>query len=447
MKLGSIIKNVYFNQNSLSRKDYEKGRKLFLFEGCFAVGVFSLTSGAFLAGLANYMGASDEFNGIIGAIPVFAGVVQIFSGLVFERLESRKLLVSILCLSFRTLLGLMYFIPFIFKGTNTRLVMLAGTYGIAYLFASFITPPANNWLVSLTPDNIRGKYLAKKDAYSLGFLTIITLIVGKVLDIFRKVNNEKIGFVFMGFIVMAMAVSNFYFLSSIREPKVEVSGTNLKLKDIFLKPLSDKKFRLVMVLFVLWNIGLQIAGPFFAVYMVTNLKLSYSYIMLMGVLSNIVRIFIVPRWGKLADNKSWITCTKYSIGLLAIAHTTWMLVNHSTAWLLVPILHVASGIAWGGINMALFNIQFLYSPKEGRTVYLGVNAAVGGLLGFLSTLLGSAVIGLLQRKSFSLGDLSIGNMQIIFAVSGVLLAFCTLYAHLFLKETTVAKQPEVHAEM
>jgi Na+/melibiose symporter-like transporter len=392
------------------------------------------------------MGASDEFNGIIGAIPVFAGVVQIFSGLVFERLESRKFLVSILCLSFRILLGLMYFIPFIFKGTNTRLLMLAGTYGIAYLFASFITPPANNWLVSLTPDNIRGKYLAKKDAYSLGFLTIITLIVGKVLDIFRKVDNEKIGFVFMGFIVMAMALSNFYFLSSIREPKVEVSGNSLKLKEIFLKPLSDKKFRLVMILFVLWNIGLQIGGPFFAVYMVTNLKLSYSYIMLMGVLSNIVRIFIVPKWGKLADNKSWITCTKYSVGLLAIAHTTWMLVNNSTAWFLVPILHIAGGIAWGGINMALFNIQFLYSPKEGRTIYLGVNAAFGGVLGFLSTLLGSGVLSLLQGKSFSISSFSIGNMQILFALSGLLLVVCTIYVHFFLKDNKACKQPALQAE-
>jgi hypothetical protein len=447
MKLGSLVQKIYFNQNSLSRKDYEKGRKLFLFEGCFAVGVFSLTSGAFLAGLANYMGASDEFNGIIGAIPVFAGVVQIFSGLVFERLESRKFLVSILCLCFRTLLGLMYFIPFIFRGTNTRLIMLAGTYGLAYLFASFISPPANNWIVSLTPDNIRGKYLAKKDAYSLVYLTILTLIVGKILDLFRQTNSEKMGFIFMGFVVMAMAISNFYFLSSIREPKVEVSGTSLKLKDIFIKPLSDKKFRLVMVLFILWNIGLQVAGPFFAVYMVTNLKLSYSYIMLMGVLSNIVRIFIVPHWGKLADSKSWITCTKYSIGLLAIAHTTWMLVNHSTAWLLVPILHVAGGIAWGGINMALFNIQFLYSPKEGRTIYLGVNAAFGGVLGFLSTLLGSGILSLLQGKSFSISYFSIGNMQILFALSGLLIGVCTLYVHFFLKEPAAYKQIKVHAEM
>jgi Na+/melibiose symporter-like transporter len=440
MKLETLIQSIYFDSTPSNRKDYEKGRKLFLYEGCFAVGVFSLTSGAFLAGLANYMGATDEFNGIIGAIPVFAGVVQLFSGVVFEKLEKRKLLISISCLFFRLLLGIMFFIPFIFKVTDTRLALLASTYGLAYLFASFISPPANNWIVSLTPEYMRGSYLAKKDAYSLTFLTIITLIVGKALDIFRLANKEYYGFIFLGIIVMSMAISNFYFLSSIKEPKAEVMSNTFKLKDIFLKPIQDEKFRVIIILFVLWNIGLQIAGPFFAVYMVTGLKLSYSYIMFMGVLSSIARIFMVPYWGKLADNKSWVTCTKYSIGLLAIIHTTWFFVNHTTAWIMVPILHILSGIAWGGINMALFNIQFIFSPKEGRTIYLGVNAAYGGVLGFLSTIIGSFILRVLQENIFAVSSFRIGNMQILFAMSGMLIAVCTLYVHIFLKEAKGSRQ-------
>jgi Na+/melibiose symporter-like transporter len=444
MQLRSLVQKIYFDSTPSSRKDYEKGRKLFLFEGCFGVGVYSLTSGAFLAGLANYMGATDEFNGIIGAIPVFAGVVQLLSGLIFEKLEKRKFIVSMSSLFFRLLLGLMFFIPLIFSGVNARLLMLAVTYGLAYLCASFITPPFNNWIVSLTPEYMRGQYLARKDAYSLAFLTIITLIIGKILDIFRQANKEIIGFAFMGFIVMAMAVCNFYFLSAIKEPKAEVMAHNLKLKDIFLKPVRDRKFRLVMILFVLWNIGLQIAGPFFSVYMVTGLKLSYSYIMIMGVISSVVRIFIVPYWGRLADHKSWVTCTKYSIGLLAISHTAWLFVNQATAWLLVPLLHIASGICWGGINMALFNIQFLYSPKEGRTIYLGVNAAFGGVLGFISTIAGSAVLGLLQGYSFNISSFSIGNMQILFSMSGISLAVCTLYVHGFLKESKATAELTVN---
>ena len=439
MKLGTLIQSIYFDSTPSSRKDYEKGRKLFLYEGCFAVGVFSLTSGAFLAGLANYMGAADEFNGIIGAIPAFAGVVQLFSGIVFEKLEKRKFFISMSCLFFRLLLGLMFFIPFIVKGTNTRLTLLAGTYGLAYLFASFISPPASNWLVSLTPEHMRGHYLAKKDAYSLAFLTIITLIVGKVLDIFRQANKEHLGFIFLGIIVMSMAVSNFYFLSSIKEPKAEVISSTFKLSDILLKPIKDKNFRVIIILFVLWNIGLQISGPFFAVYMVTGLKLSYSNIMIMGVLSSIARIFMVPYWGKLADNNSWVTCTKYSIGLLAIIHTTWFFVNHTTAWIMVPILQILSGIAWGGINMAMFNIQFIFSPKEGRTIYLGVNAACGGVLGFLSTIIGSSILGMLQGGSFAISSFRIGNMQILFAMSGMLLIVCALYVHVFLKEAAVNK--------
>jgi MFS family permease len=174
--------------------------------------------------------------------------------------------------------------------------------------------------------------------------------------------------------------------------------------------------------------------------MVTGLKLSYSYIMIMGVLSSIARIFMVPYWGKLADNKSWVTCTKYSIGLLAIIHTSWFFVNNTTASIMVPILHIFSGIAWGGINMALFNIQFIFSPKEGRTIYLGVNAAYGGVLGFLSTIIGSTILGMLQGNSLALSTFRIGNMQVLFAMSGILLAVCAFYVHVFLKEAASSKK-------
>jgi MFS family permease len=435
MKIAQLVDKIYFDSSDLNKKDYEKGRRLFIYEGSFAGGIFSLTSGAFLAGLASFMGASDEFNGIIGAIPVFAGVAQSFSSLVFEKLERRKFLVSIMCLMFRVLLGIMFFIPFVFKKSATRLLALAAIYGIAYVLAAFITPAASNWIVSLTPDSIRGKYLAKKDAYSLAFITILTIIFGKLLDIFKGENLESLGFGILGVIIVGLALINFYFLSSIKEPKVTKASKEIKLKDVFIKPLIDKKFKLIIILFLIWNIALQIAGPFFSVYMVTGLELDYLYIMLMGVISSLVRVIVVPYWGRIADNKSWITCTKYSIAALALCHFLWMFVNSSTVWFFVPFLHVLGGIAWAGLNIALFNIQFLYSPADGRTMYLGANAAIGGLLGFLSTILGSFILTILGEKKILISSFSIGNMQIIFGLSGVLIGLCALYVHMFFKET------------
>lgn len=433
MSLRQKIQQVYYDKTPLTHKDYEKSRYYFLYEGSAATGIFALTSGAFLAGFANYMGASDEFNGVIAAIPALAGVIQIFSSIVFERMQHRKFLISILCLTFRILLGVMFFIPVFIQGSIPRLISLAGMYGLAYLIASFISPPASNWMVDLTPDHMRGRYFAKKDAYSLAFVTILTLVMGKVLDIFRIYNNEFGGFIFIAAIVLLLTCLNFYFISNVKEPLIHKVDMTIRVKDTFLVPLKNKEFRKVIILFVLWNIALQIGGPFFSVYMVTGLKLNYTYIMMVGVVSSLTRVFSAKHWGKLADHRSWIYVTKLSIGLLAITHISWFFVNSITMWILIPLLNVIGGVAWCGVSIALFNIQFLFAPKEARTMYLGANAAIGGVIGFTSTIFGSYLIQVFKNYDLHIGNFSISNMQYIFAISGMLLLVCVLYVHFFMK--------------
>ena len=170
----NIIKRLYYSDKKLTPRDYEQSRRMFIFEGATGISVFSLTTGAYLAGFGKYLGASDSVNGIIGALPVLTCVIQMFSSMVFEKLPHRKFLISTLCFLFRFLLGLMFFIPLMGLGKTTNITLVILIYGLAYSISAIISPPVSNWLVNLTPINIRGKYLARKDAISLTFSTIIT---------------------------------------------------------------------------------------------------------------------------------------------------------------------------------------------------------------------------------------------------------------------------------
>lgn len=437
MAIKATIQNVYYNKTTLTMKDYEKSRRMFICEGCTSVGLFSITSGAFLAGFAKYLGATDEFNGIIGAIPVMAGIVQIFSSLVFEKLEHRKFLISLLCLLYRTLLGTMIFIPIFIQNTSARLFALAGVYALAYSMAAFITPASSSWIVDLTPENMRGRYFATKDAYSLAFVTILTLVMGRVLDMYRKVNNEYGGFIVLGVVVLVLAILNFSFISSVKEPVSNRKRSNIKLIDVLTLALRNKGFRKVIILSVLWNVALQIGGPFFAVYQVTGLNLSYSFIMIMGVIGSIIRVISARTWGSLGDKKSWFFTSKASIAILGITHILWAFVDIKIAIFLVPLLSVLSGIAWSGINLSLFSVQFVYAPEEGRTAYLGTSAALGGVAGFISTFIGSRIVNMLKELQFSFFGILIGNMQIVFALSGILLLFTALYVRNFMERGKV----------
>lgn len=433
MNIRSTLNNTFYNTEPLTGRDYEHSRKMSIFEGCTARAVFNLTSGAFLAGYASFLGADDAFNGIIGAMPVLAGVMSLFSPIYFEKRDKRKLLVLLLNFLHRFLLGLMVVIPLISASVTPRLFLLGTFYLIAYMAVAFANPASNAILIDLTPVNIRGRYFSKRESIVLATGTAISLILGRVLDGFRAADNEYGGFVAVFSVILLLSFGNAAFWSQIKEPVVKRNRKTYTLRQIITIPLKNTGFRKIIIFFVLYNIGIQVGGPFFSVYMVTGLKLEYTYIMFMGMLSTLVNVTVVRVWGRIADNKSWNFVLKYSILLLGIVHFTWLFVNHSSAFILVPLMHIISGVAWAGIGISTFNIQFIYSPEDGRTVYTGFNAALGGLMGFFGTLAGSLLLGIFDSLGLKLANMAIGGMQMLFLISGVMLMLCAGYAHFFIK--------------
>ncbi|MCX8132290.1 MAG: MFS transporter [Clostridia bacterium] len=434
MSIKGLFSSIYFSHSPLTKADYHRSRTLFIFENVTATGIFTLTSGAFLAGYAEYLGANDQFNGIIAAVPALSGVIQVISPMIFEKLARRKFLISLFCIIFRLLLGTMVFIPLLVESKLMRLSLLFGMYLAAYLMVSFISPAASNWLINLTPESMRGRYFGRKDSYVLALTTVISLFMGKILDIYKNNGDTYTGFILVFVFVIILAVTNFTIISSIKEPAVSVNRVPLNIKSVLTVPLKDTKFRKIVMLFVLWNVGLQVGGPFFGVYLVTGLKLKYTYIMIMSMLQAITSVILVRYWGKLADKRSWTFTTKMSIGILAVCHCMWFFVNPITAYILVPVGFILGGAAWAGINISLFNIQFAYSPEEGRTVYLGFNAALGGIVGFLTAFFGSFVVGSLEGHELMISGFSIGNMQVVFGLSGIFLCGCVAFIHRVLSE-------------
>ncbi len=435
MFIGKLFRETYFNTKPLEERDYEKSRNMSIFEGCTARTIFNLTSGAFLAGYASFLGANDSFNGIIGAMPVLAGVVSLFSPMYFEKLEKRKLQIVLLNFFHRFMLGLMVFIPLIAFGKTPRLILLSIMYLVAWLAVSFSNPAASGLVIDLTPEKIRGRYFGRRESYILAVGTIIALILGRVMDAFKSGGNEYDGFVATFSVILMFSAANFIFWSSIREPQIKSKRAAYCLKQIITIPLKNSGFKKIIVFFVIYNIGLQVGSPFFSVYMVTGLKLEYTYIMLMGMMGTLVNVILVRVWGKVADSRSWDFVLKYSILLLGITHFTWFFVTHSSGVVLIPILHIMSGAAWAGIGISTFNIQFIFSPEEGRTVYIGFNAALGGFMGFLGTLAASVLLVVFGGMGLHISSFKIGGMQMLFAISGIILILCAVYTHFFIKQS------------
>jgi len=403
--------------------DFSKGRNLFIAEGCCANGIVTLTTGAFLSGYASSLGADDSLNGIIGSIPLLLCSLQMFSSILLESLTRKKGLIVGFSFVHRLLLSMVFFLPLFITQPLIRLAAVVVLYGIAHFFGASIGTGTGNWILQLVPQNIRGDYLGKKDSFAFAFSTVLSLIMGRVMDWFRNNGMEQTGFLAVGATVLLIACTDFWCLLSIKEP--ESTPHKQKLKDVLLAPITDIKYRKVMITYVFWNLALQIAGPFFSVYMVTGLKMDYTYITFLGLISSTVRILAAWLWGKLADATSWLLAGRLSMGMLGFIHISWLFMTPDTCYTLQPVLQALSGAAWGGIAISVFNLQYHYAPEDKRVLYVSANSSYAGLCGFFSTLLGASLLTILP--SFQIGSLPVSGMQILFLLSGSLILGCVLY--------------------
>lgn len=433
MNFGHALRKLSLSNSQVSDDNYDLSRRRFIIEGCISNAIYTLTSGAFLVGYAKYLGANDQFNGIIVALPLLTYIIQMFSPLVLERLTSRKKLIVTLCIFYRTLLGLMVLIPFITDNKSARLLLLAIMYFTAYAAFSFINPAGGSWIISLVPEKMRGKYFGLRDMFILASAAVLSIVMGRVLDVFKSSNKEFLGFIIVFIVVLIIVVLNIIVIRKIKEPEVLPLKQALTIKSLLTMPIKNKKFRKVIILNIIWNLAAQLSIPFYSVYMVTGLKLSYTFIMAAGIMMSFTQALSAKMWGNLSDKVGWERTTVLSIGLIGICHLSWMFVNQSTYFLLIPLIQVMAGIAWAGVNLSLFNIQFKHAPQEGRTIYIGFNAALAGLTGFGSALVGAALVGALSGIKIDIGITVLDNMRFVFGLSGLLIVCCAMFFNYWFK--------------
>jgi len=420
------VKNTRKNNNESSR---ERSKRYGIYEGSTGRTIFNLVSGAFMAGFLKFLGASDSISGVIIALPVLASLIQFYSPTVIEKLKWKKKLVTFGSAIHRVILVLMVFIPLLPVSVEMKIILAGFIYFISFLSISFIVPAIANMYMGFLRMNERGKYFGKREKGVLIFSTVITLAMGKVLDIFKSADNQYGGYIILFSLILLLAVLNISTFLLMNEVRVKPSENHYKLKDVIKTPLQNKKFRKIIKLFSIWTIGLHFGAAYFGIYMVSKLDLTYTFITISYLISAIFCIIFAPIWGRYADNRGWTNTTKINLLIIGCTHVLWLFVYQGPhMYILIIILNIFSGIAYGGLNISLFNIQFDYMPKHGKTLYLGFNAAIGGIIGYTTALLSSFLVGLLGNWGMNLLGVNIGIIQIIFSVSGLIIIMGSIYA-------------------
>lgn len=68
--------------------------------------------------------------------------------------------------------------------------------------------------------------------------------------------------------------------------------------------------------------------------------------------------------------------------MLGVAYIGWGLLTKENCIYWLPVVQAVSGVAWGGINIATFRMQFAFAPLEHRVSYVSFCSTMVGFVGF-----------------------------------------------------------------
>ena len=413
----------------LSKKQLDKALKNSIKDGAAYSAMDGITS-TYTTPFALALGANDAQVGILNSIPnLFITLSQIFAGKYIEKRGRKKVAVS-LSLAQRLIWLFIAFIPlFIFQGSLFLFIFLIVLIQVVLSFASTAW---SAWMGNLVPENIRGSYFGKRNAIVSVFSFATALIAGWLLGLI----NGLIGFSLVFFLAFIFGLISYFYLTKI--PDVRSKQENKKTKSNlrvfeFIKDLKKySNFRPFTIHMSLLSFAVNIASPFFTVYMLSVMKIGYEWYGIVVATEIFARILMQRYWGRLSDKFGDRTIMSLC-NILIVFYPLLFLFASSVFQLM--LISIFSGIAWSGFDLTSFNYLLDVTPPEKRPFYIANYKIYVGFALFLGPLMGGFLSQYLTNMTF----FWLGSLQIIFLLSFILRGVVTVYGIPKLKEVRAKK--------
>jgi MFS family permease len=409
-------------ENNIRDKDLNYS----IVDGALSAIMGSLAGGMFLTGFAlKVLKAQPQQIGVLAALPMFANLVQIFGSYIIEKTGKKKALCTMAILLSRILwiiiilLPLTIFAPLADWRVWVLVVVIAGSS----LFGSLGGIAWTAWMSDIVPGNKRGTFFGRRNMVASGCGMIVMLLGGKFITVWenRFTESDPFGFIILFVIGLAAGLISMFFLS--RVPEKEAPKKDAKKSpglSIFFKPLKDKNFLALIIFASFWMFSIQIAAPFYGVFMIDNLKINFIDITILGTFATFATLFMMKIWGPISDNLGNKPVIAVSGLVLVGVPFIWVLALPGNYYLPLLIAHILSGAFMAGASLSQFNIMIKLSPEEGRSVYFAIFAAITGITGAIAPVIGGNLSHMLRDLSFTVLDYNVSNLHMIFIISAVL---------------------------
>ena len=375
----------------LSKEEVQSGLKLVVADGLAAESMVAFTQGAFLVAMAIQLGASNFQLGILAALPTFSSIFQLVSIWLVQRYNNRRVITLVFNFLARFPLFIIGLLPFLFSAGSSMYALIFFLF-FHYYFGSVAGASWNSWMRDLVPTEKLGSYFSHRSKMMQSLNVVLSLATAFALDHIKLHYPQYELWAYSGMFLLGgiFGMIGIFLLSRTPEPKSDLIKGNVF--NLLQKPLRDSNFRKLLSFNSFWAFALNLATPFFSVYMMKTLGISLSYIIILGIIGQISSIVSLKMWGRYSDkysNKTIINISApvYILCIMAWAFTTMPSSPIAVLFFLV-LINIFSGISTAGINLAINNIGMKLAPKEDAITYLSVKNMVVAFFSAIAPMLG-----------------------------------------------------------
>ena len=375
---------IFATKESLTDEYVARGLRLVIGDGLATQAMVTLTGGIFLVAFALQLGASNTIIGLLAAIPPLAELLQMPAVYVVDRVQKRRLVVVVASFAARLLWIPIILIPF-FLSPERGLFVLIASIALYASFSAFSHCGWNSWMRDLIPQDRLGAFFSRRLTLSTALALVISLVAGFFIDFWEITFPDLSGYGYsiLFFFGLLAGLFGIVLLARTPEPRMAADGDGDGPLAAITKPFADINFKNLIIFLGSWNFAVNLAAPFFTVYMLQRVGLDISLIVVFSVLSQVMNIAFYRSWGRISDRYSNKSVLSVSGPLFMLAIFAWMFVMLPGVYILTyPLLiliHILMGISLAGVSLASGNISLKLAPQGTNSVAAGIAPILGGL--------------------------------------------------------------------
>jgi len=391
----------------------EKTLKLSIKEGSLT-SVMSGLGGSYISLYALALKANNLQIGFLTSFSsLFAPFSQILGSRLMEKYSRKKIIILNVALQAFMWLPILLLSLFFWKNLFSSYlpIILIVFYSLYAIFGSIAAPSWFSLMGDIVPEKIRGRYFGKRNRISELVVLISTLIAAFLLDFFKTKGFLLLGFSIIFFLSFLFRMFSSFLFSKHYEPKFKLKKKYYFSIFQFIKKAPSTNFGKFAIYIALIHLAVNIAGPFFAVYMKQDLNFSYTTFTLATISASLASIIFMPIWGKFSDKYGNLKLLKIGSILIPFLPILWLFGKSPYYIALVPQL--LGGMGWAAFNLASFNFIYDAVSRERR----GLCIAYSNVLSGIGVFLGAGLGGLLAHY---LTITFMNKLLFIFLISGIL---------------------------